>query len=128
MHAWFAAAAKAINAKKYDTPALDALMTPAFRARLKLMLSSDIGLYYPGPVPSSPITVVDKEPGLRFIETCDVVDGYAQDPKTHKPAHPFHEVAGEVRMQQLNGKWVLQDWIAAPSRSCKGVHVPTPSW
>jgi hypothetical protein len=128
MRAWFSAVGKAVNAGKYDTPQLDALMTTEFRTRLKSMLASDIGLHYPGPVPSKVLSVSDAD-GLRYIETCDVLEGWAQDPKTHKPAQPFVEAAGEVRVENVNGSWLMYDWVTAPDHhNCAGVKVPTTKW
>lgn len=121
LRAWAAEAARTVNAGKYTSPALQALMTRNFAATMKNVLGSDVGLRYAGPIPFTPLSVRVVSPTRRDVKMCVVLTGYAVDPRTGKPAARTVGPA-DTSAVLANGKWLVSRFDTG-SFSCRGVKI-----
>jgi len=129
LRTWASLAAKAVNAGgRFTDPALRQVMTPAFAKNMQYVLGTDIGLYYPGPVPFLPLSVRAVNSTVHAIQACFVSTGFAQKPATHKAAEPRSVVAVDVRGQLVAGVWKVSQQQATSAFSCKTARVAMPTW
>jgi hypothetical protein len=128
LRAWAAEAARTVNTGKYDSPALDQLMTPAFAKGIKAILGEDVGLTYPGPIPLQPVGVEVTNAHARVVKVCDMYEGFARSPKTKRPARAAKIAAADVYVASNSGRWLVDDLTLASGFSCKGVKVARPTW
>ncbi|HEU5008657.1 MAG TPA: hypothetical protein VFT67_16915 [Jatrophihabitantaceae bacterium] len=127
LRAWAAQGARAINAGKFNTPGLDALMTATFAKSMTHIFGGEKGHYYPGPVPFTPVRVTVRSASERDVDLCFVAGGYSQHPKTHKTWSHFKELPSAAAAVLAHGTWLVSKFETGPF-SCKGVHIPEPSW
>ena len=120
--------ARTINSGRYTSAALRSLMTPTVAKEMKQTNGPDVGLHYPGPIPFTPIRVVVTSTTSRRIDGCWVSTGFAQNPRTNKPAQPLKLIAVRSEETLTHGTWLLSVLLAVHSFSCKGVHVPMPTF
>jgi hypothetical protein len=113
---------------KFNDPALLALETTKFASRVRPLIGSDVGTYYPGPAPFQPLAVTVVSPTERDVKMCIVSTGFAQNPKTHKPAKRLKLLPANVAVLQNAGAWRVDSQRLAPQVSCTGVKVPMPTW
>lgn len=123
---WAAEAARTVNSGRFDSPALDALMTKAVAAEMKQTFGSDVGLHYPGPLPFLPLAVSVPNATTRSIKACFVGAGFAETPGTNKPAAKLTLVPVLATEQMSSGVWLLARQNATTVFSCSGVKVPMP--
>ena len=129
MRAWSAQVAKDVNAGgKFNDPALLVLETKKFASQVRSIIGTDVGTYYPGPAPFTPLAVTVVSPTERKIKMCIVSTGFAQNSKTHKPAKKLKLLPSEAVMPLVSGDWKLDSLTQAPTTSCAGVKVPMPTW
>ncbi len=128
MRKFFTQAARTINTGHVIDDQLRALVTPYVAEQMKRVTGPDVGTYYPGPVPFQPTGVVVNSAGNKTIAGCIEANGYAQNPKTHKPAHPRQIVGVRVNMLQVSGRWLVNGLPFTKSVSCAGVTVRTQTW
>lgn len=123
-----AVSARTINAGRYISPELRALMTPTVAKEMKLTNGPDIGLHYPGPVPFTPVRVGVTSTTSRRIDACWVAAGFAQKPGADKPAKPLKTIAVRSEETLTHGKLLLSVLLSVHSFSCSGVHIPMPTF
>jgi hypothetical protein len=123
-----AASARTINSGRYISPQLRTLMTPTVAKEMKQTNGPDVGLHYPGPVPFTPLRVAVTSTTSRRIDACWVSTGFAQKPQANKPAKPLKLIAVRSEETMTHGKWLLSVLLAVDSFSCRGVHVPMPTF
>jgi hypothetical protein len=128
LRAWARTAARTINDGHYTSAALRALLTPAVAAEMKQTLGTEVGLYYPGPAPFTPVRVSVTSPSARKIDVCLVSDGFSQNKTTHKPAKRLRVVPVTTRETLTGGHWRISELLLTTAFSCSGVKVPMPSW
>ena len=127
MRVWAVQYARTINTGHYDSPALDRLMTATVKNNMKATAGSDLGLYYPGPLPFTPIRVTVVSPTVRAVRICAVGSGFAQKRSTHKPAAKRTVVPVDIAATESGGRWIVSKMYAG-TFSCSGVTVREVTW
>lgn len=122
MRAFYAAVARAINARNLRHPALDAMSTAKRQARNEILFDSELGNRAPGPVPFTPIGVRSNGSTARTVLACVLGDGFTLDPKTDRPAHPRVVRAIQAELVEVGGRWKV-DRLTRSDFSCTGVEV-----
>lgn len=125
---WMAQAARTVNSGKFDDAALNALMTPTLAATMKNVLGSDVGRYYPGPIPFLPLAVASSSPTTRGMRLCVVGTGFARNAKTQKAAAPLKVVPIDAAAELGGGVWRVNQLNNSSAFSCATVRVPMPTW
>ena len=123
LRAYYVAAARAINARNFRLPALLALSTPGRAARHQAVFGSEIGLYYPGPAPFTPLGVRTVAPGHKQIITCGVDNGWALTKKGGRAAHPLSVLGIRTDLLSTGGRWHVDHVRAATGTTCSGVRI-----
>lgn len=126
--AFFAQAGRTINTGHVIDDKLRALVTPYVASQMKQVTGPDVGTYYPGPAPFQPTGVVASSAANKTISGCLEANGWAQNPKTHKPAHPRQIAGVKVNMLDRSGRWLVNGLVFTKSVSCSGVTVRTQTW
>jgi hypothetical protein len=127
LRAWAAEAAKTINTGHYDSAALNALMVPSLAKKMKFLAGGEVGFYYPGPVPFTPVRITVRSSRERDVAICFLGSGYSQNPKTHEPAQKRVVLPTLAGATLVRGKWLVSKF-GQSSFSCAGVRIPEPSW
>jgi hypothetical protein len=122
MRAYYAAIAKAINARNLRLPELVALSGRELAARTPSTLDVELGNRAPGPVPFTPTAVRSNGPRSRTVLLCVLDDGWTVNPKTGKLARPRNVIAGRADLVKVGGRWKV-DALTRASFSCTGVTV-----
>jgi hypothetical protein len=125
---FFYQAGRTINSGHVIDSKLRGLVTPFVAKQMKQVTGPDVGTYYPGPAPFQPIGVVVVNAHAKTINGCLMANGWAQNRKTHKPAHPLQIAGVKVNMVEVSGRWVVDGLPFTKSVSCKGVTVKTQKW
>lgn len=129
LRGWANLAARDFNAgHKYRDPRLTAYETASFVPLIAENFASDAGLHYPGPVPFTPVAVHRLSGSERRIDACFVATGFAQNPRTGKPAKPLTLVPLTAQMFLEGGAWKINRLYDASGVSCSGVKVAMPTW
>lgn len=126
--AWAAQAARTINSGHYTSAPLAQLMTPTFAKTMKRLLGTEVGRYYPGPIPFTPVSLTNPSAATRRSDGCVFFDGFAENAKTHKPAAARKVVPVEIDFVYQSGQWLLNALNNSPSTSCTGVQIGAPRW
>lgn len=127
LRAWAAQAGRTVNTGKYDDAALNALMTPSLVPTMKHDLGDEVGHYYPGPLPFTPVTVTVNSARSRDVHMCVLAGGYSLNPKTHKPFSKRSVIAIDAGAVRSGQKWLVSKLDNA-GFSCKGVKIREQSW
>jgi hypothetical protein len=122
MRLYYAAAAKAVNARNLRHPELVAVSTPKRADRNVINLKDELGNRAPGPVPFTPIAVRSNGPGSRTVLMCVLGEGHSINPKTGKPAHARLVRAVQADLVKVGGRWKV-DGLTRAKFSCAGVEV-----
>ncbi|MFZ5849241.1 MAG: hypothetical protein ACOYX5_17870 [Actinomycetota bacterium] len=123
---WAAAMARAVNEKDRALKGPARYMTAAGRERYRGYVEPDMGLYYPGPMPFTPTDVTVN--GRRAeISICWWARGFAQDPKTKRPADKRKIEPGTMFLKKQGGRWKLDDQLLAQG-DCSQVPVKGVAW
>lgn len=126
--AWAAAAARTVNTGHYISASLRATMTAGLASQMKTIIGTDVGTYYPGPVPYTPVRVIVHSSASREIDGCGLSTGFAENRKTHKPAEARKVIPVQVLAVQQSGRWVLSAMYGQARVRCTGVVIKTPRW
>jgi hypothetical protein len=122
MRAFYAAAAKAVNARNLRLPELVALSTARRQVRTEALLKEELGSRVPGPVPFTPVSVRSNGPASRSVLLCVLDGGWSIDPKTGKPREARKVLSGQADLIVVDGKWKV-DRLYKKDFSCAGVKV-----
>jgi len=125
---WAQTAARTVNSGHYISAQLRQLMTPSVAKEMKRTMGTDVGLHYPGPIPFTPVRVGVTSTTSRQIDACFVSTGFAQKPRSDKPAKPLKIIAVRTEETMTSGKWLLSGLFSTDSFSCSGVPVPKPTF
>lgn len=128
MRKFFYQAGRTINSGRVIDGQLRALVTPFVAKQMKQVTGPDVGTYYPGPAPYQPTGVKVVNSSKKIISGCLEANGWAQNRKTHKPAHPLQIAGVQVVMVNESGRWLVDGLPFTKSISCKGVTVRTQKW
>jgi hypothetical protein len=120
MRAYYAAVAKAVNARNLRLPELVALSTARRQPRNEALYKETLGLRVPGPVPFAPVSVRSNGPASRSVLLCVLNGGWAINPKTGKPNEARALQPGQADLVLVNGKWKV-DRLFKKDFSCAGV-------
>lgn len=123
LRAYYVAAARAINARNFRLPALLALSTPGRAARHQSVFGSEVGLYYPGPAPFTPLGVRTVAAGHKQIITCGIDNGWGLTRKGGRAAHPLSVLGIRTDMLLTGGRWHVDHVRAAHGTTCSGVRI-----
>jgi hypothetical protein len=126
LRAWAVAQSQDINHGDRQMPRAAQLETPHGRQVVPGYAAGDMGLYYPGPLPFTPVAVKSSG-GKATISTCWWSEGWAQDKASHKPARKKQVVPAIVQMRRTGGRWLLDD-VTPGSADCHGVKVKGVRW
>ena len=128
MRKFFYHSGRMINAGNYIDAELRTMITPFLVPHMKQLAGVDVGRYYPGPLPFQPKSVQVVNSTNRTISGCLIANGWAQNPKTHRPAKPLQVVGAKVFMVKGSGRWLVNAVPFVKSVSCKGVVVHEQKW
>ena len=123
LRAYYVAAARAVNARNFQLPALVALSTQGRAARHPTVFGPDVGLFTPGPLPFTPLGVRTVAAGHKQVVYCDISDGWALTSKGGRPARPFRLSAARSDQLLVRGHWIVDHIRAAEGTSCNGVTI-----
>jgi hypothetical protein len=88
---------------------------------------SDVGFYYPGPLPFTPVSV--KTSGsTSTVGVCMLAKGFAQNRKTKVPAQEREIYAGDFTMVVSKGRWKLDNIVGTPKRDCSKTKIKGVAW
>lgn len=127
LRAWAVEVAHAVTAGHNTSAKLDALMTPAFAKSIKGIDGGELGHYYPGPLPFTPIGVRNITSSSRDVRLCLLAGGYSQHPATRKLWTKHSVVAVTAAASLVDGGWRVSKFAGA-TFACSGVPIATPSW
>jgi hypothetical protein len=119
--------AKSVNLRTGDVPELDRTSTPRRQALNGRVMRVDYGLYYPGPVPFTPLSVRSTAPDTRLVRMCVLAEGWGQDRATGRPANPRSVEHLQATLRRIRGRWLV-DRIATARGSCQDVTIDEVSW
>lgn len=119
--------ARSVNLQTPDVPELVSTSTPARRALNRRITQVDYGLYYPGPVPFTPVAMRAVDADTRLVRLCVLGEGWGQDPNTGDPVNPRAVRAVLATMVRVRSAWLV-DHIAETRASCRGVTIREVTW
>lgn len=127
LRAWAVKVARSLTAGHATDAAVDKLITPSFR---KLMVSLDkgeVGHYYPGPQPFTPVAVKAPDASTHVVNMCFLAAGYSQHPRTHTVWNKRRVLPIQATVERINDSWRISHFYSGKF-SCQGVKIPEPSW
>ena len=128
MRAFAAQAARTINSGHQIDSKLRALMTPGLAKSVRYITGPDVGLYYPGPVPFTPVSVRAVSSTQRQMNLCFIGKGFAEKPSTKKPASALMLLPVNGGAVLSAGHWVISQFFAGKGFSCSGVKITRATW
>ena len=128
MRAWAAQAARTVNSGHYNDAALSALMTAGLGKTMRHVFNGDVGLYYPGPLPFTPVSVKVVSATERDMRLCVVGTGFAEKRTTHRPAEALKVLPINAAAVLSSGRWLISKQDTASDFSCSRVAVARPRW
>ena len=128
LRAFAVQAARTINTGHEIDTKLRALVTPFIAKNIKYITGSDVGLYYPGPVPFTPVSVRVVSSTQRQMNVCFIGKGFAEKRSTMKPAAPLMLLKINAGEQLQGGTWRISMFNTATNFSCAGVSISRPLW
>ncbi|MDQ1292263.1 MAG: hypothetical protein QG608_141 [Actinomycetota bacterium] len=114
--------AKAINAKDVNVVEWEQSTTDRRRAELAQAWSADFGRKAPGPIPFTPLTVLNLSETKREVVFCVVSDGWMLDPVTNNPAKPWTVTHAKATVIKVDSRWRV-DQMVRTSGSCGNVPI-----
>jgi hypothetical protein len=124
--AWAAAYGTAVNEGDENFASLAAFTTPAGRDRMVGYGAEDAGLFYPGPMPFTPVGVrVDG--ATATVPMCMWLEGFAVERKSKQPPKP-KLVDGVDMVLKKQGQWKVDAVIVAEDVDCSRVSVKGRGW
>jgi hypothetical protein len=124
---WAAAFATAVNDRDRELRALAPLTTAEGLERMVGYGAEDAGLFYPGPLPFTPVGV-DVDGTSAAVPMCLWAEGFALDRKTKQPVQPRLIAEGKLTLQQVGGRWKVDDLLAEDDVDCGPVSVKGRGW
>jgi hypothetical protein len=124
---WARAYATAINDRDPRLRALAPLTTAEGLDRMIGYGAEDAGLFYPGPLPFTPVGV-HVQGSAAEVPLCLWAEGFALDRKTKQPAQRRLIAEGKLTMRQAGGGWRVDDLLAEDDVDCGQVSVKGRGW
>lgn len=128
MRAFAIQAARTVNTGHEIDTKLRALITPVVAKNIGYITGPDVGLYYPGPVPFTPVSVKIVSATERQMNLCFVAKGFAEKPSTKRPAAPLMLLRVDGGAVLTGGRWKVSTFYSSNAFSCTGVTIPRPLW
>ena len=123
---WAAAFATSVNERDQELGALAPLTTAEGLDRMVGYGAEDAGLFYPGPLPFTPVGVrVDGTAAQ--VPLCLWAEGFALDRKTKQPAKPRQIGEVALTMVKQGGRWKVDD-LVADDVDCSRINVKGRGW
>ena len=123
---WAAAFATAVNDRDQELRALAPLTTAGGLDRMVGYGAEDAGLFYPGPLPFTPVGVrVDGASAQ--VPLCLWAEGFALDRKTDQPAKPRLVAGGALTMVKQGATWKVDD-LVEDDVDCSRINVKGRGW
>lgn len=117
---------RAVNKGDGQLRGMSRLLTANGLAVLPDGAAEDAGLYYPGPLPFTPLRV--KTDGRRStVVACVMGDGWAQDRASKLPARALNIIPIEFRLVKVDGRWKIDDAVPT-GQDCRSVNVKGVPW
>jgi hypothetical protein len=123
---WAAAFATAVNDRDRELRALAPLTTAEGQVRMVGYGAEDVGLFYPGPLPFTPVGV-QVDGTAAQVPMCLWAEGFALDRKTDQPAKPRLVAGGALTMVKQGGAWKV-DNLVEDDVDCSRVNVKGRGW
>ncbi len=125
VRAWAAGFGKSVNANDRSMKALAPSVT-GDPARFAGYVQEEFGLYYPGPLPLTPVAV--KVTGAKAtVPACVWSGGWGQKRATHLPATRKSIIPINVYLQKAGGAWKVKR-AEDGSNDCSSVPVKGVAW
>lgn len=126
VRAWFAAIARDVNKGRMELPSASKLAIGQAREEMPDLMRSDAGLHYPGPLPMTPVGVVEQ--GKETVVTaCAMNNGFATRPGETKPARKKEIQPVKFTVVKQKGGFVVKE-IYSSDAACEGVEVEGVRW
>jgi hypothetical protein len=120
------AVARSINTRDAKLEQARRLMTPHGRQVLPNTIDKEIGLYYPGPLPFTPVRIIDQ--GRRtVVRACVWAAGWGQKRSTKLPAEKRRIEPLDFVLVKRAGRWRVDD-VLVTSADCGAVSVRGVGW
>ncbi len=123
---WAAAFATAVNDGDRELQALAPLTTAEGLDRMVGYGAEDAGLFYPGPLPFTPVDVrVDGTAAQ--VPMCLWAEGFALERKTKQPPKPRLVAGAALTMAKQGGSWKVDD-LVEDDVDCSRINVKGRGW
>lgn len=122
LRAWYAAAARAVNADDLDLPELAALSTPQRQELNASAFAEDRGAHVPGPTPFTPVGATGTGP-QRTVQLCAVDGGWVLDAPGGTPTGPDQVVPLRAELVEQAGAWRVDGVYTTSRGTCAGVPI-----
>ncbi|NNM44396.1 hypothetical protein [Knoellia koreensis] len=126
LRAWAAAYAKAINSNDKTYKSAASTLTRNGLTVMPQVDGSDVGFYYPGPVPLTP-TKVATSGNRSIVSTCTWTKGFVQNRKTKLPAQKRLIEGVSYTMVRDGASWKV-DTLNSSKSACASVSVKGVGW
>jgi hypothetical protein len=124
---WASVYATAVNDRDEQLRAIAPLTTAEGLDRMVGYGAEDAGLFYPGPLPFTPVGVrVDGSTAT--VPMCMWVEGFALDRTTKQPAKPRLVEGVDMLLQKQDKKWKIDAVALADGVDCSRVSVKGRGW
>jgi hypothetical protein len=123
---WAAAFATAVNDRDRGLGALAPLTTTEGLERMVGYGAEDAGLFYPGPLPFTPVGV-QVDGTAAQVPMCLWAEGFALDRTTDQPAKPRLVAGGALTMVKQGGSWKVDD-LVEDNVDCSSINVKGRGW
>ncbi len=124
--AFAAGIGRAVNKGDDQLRGMSRLLTANGQAVLPEGAAEDAGLYYPGPLPFTPLRVKTDGPRSTVV-ACVMGDGWAQDRASKLPARALNVIPIEFRLVKVDGRWKIDDAVPT-GQDCRSVNVKGVPW
>lgn len=123
---WAAAYARDVNAERPNLTSAQRYESAAGVTALPPIARTDLGYYFPGPLPFTPVDV--KVAGEKAqVTICGWVEGFSLNRKTHRPAQKKQISPATFEMSRHRGRWLMDNAVAAQA-DCSGVKIKGVKW
>jgi hypothetical protein len=124
---WAEVYATAVNDGDRRLRAIAPYTTPEGQERMVGYGAEDAGLFYPGPLPFTPLDVkVNRSTGT--VPMCMWLEGFALDRRTKQPPKPRLVSGANMQLQKQGGKWKIEAVFTAGDLDCSQVSVKGRGW
>lgn len=123
---WAVAYGNDVNANAPSLPRSQKYETKAGKDILPAIAGSDLGHYFPGPLPFTPVAV-RAGGGQATVTVCLMTRGWAQDKRTHKPTDRKQVAPAQFVLKRAGKVWKVETLQQAKA-DCGGVKVKGETW